>query len=149
MIRVLREDAGVDAVILHINLVPLADRNDVLASMHAVFGRLRTAVARGGPPVLLALRVSADPGLGAVRQELASAARSVLGFAVFHELDDAIRCLAIGATYSRGQHQRAVPVVTRAIGRADAKRGRRIARKQSRRPGGGAGRPGQGRRRAG
>jgi acyl-CoA synthetase (NDP forming) len=112
VIRVLREDAGVDAVILHINLVPLADRNDVLASMHAVFGRLRTAVARGGPPVLLALRVSADPGLGAVRQELASAARSVLGLPVFHELDDAIRCLAIGATYSRGRHQRAVPVVT-------------------------------------
>ena len=50
VIRVLREDAGVDAVILHINLVPLADRNDVLASMHAVFGRLRTAVARPGPP---------------------------------------------------------------------------------------------------
>jgi acetate---CoA ligase (ADP-forming) len=109
VIRSLRGDACVDAVILHINLIPLADRNDVLASMHTVFGRLRTAVQRSGPPVLLALRVTADPGQVAVRRELAAAARSALGCPIFHELDDAIRCLAIGSAASLGRDHRAAP----------------------------------------
>lgn len=128
VIRVLREDAGVDAVILHINLVPLADRHDVLASMHTVFSHLRTAVKPGGPPVLLALRVSADPGLASVRQELASAARSVLGLPVFNELDDAIRCLAIGARASRGRDHPAAPA-DEAVGSgpADIRRAERAA----------------------
>lgn len=111
VVRLLCEDAGIDAVILHINLVPLADRNDVLASMHTVFGCLRTAVQRGGPAVLLALRVSADPGQAAVRQELAAAAHSVLGVPVFHELDEAIRCLAIGSAAALGRDRRAAPAV--------------------------------------
>jgi len=122
VVGVLCQDAGVDAVILHINLVPLADRNDVLASMHTVFGRLRTAVQQGGPPVLLALRVSADPGLAAVRQELAAAARSVLGVLVFHELDDAIGCLAIGAAASRSRAHRAGPAAGPPPGRRGAGR---------------------------
>lgn len=112
VIRLLGEDAGVDAMILHINLVPLMDRDDVLASMHSVFGRLRTAVERGGTPVLLALRVSADPGQAAVRQELASAARSMLSFPVFHELEDAIRCLAIGSAASLSRDRRAAQAAT-------------------------------------
>ena len=112
VLGLLREDAGVDAVILHINLVPLADRNDVLASMRTVFGRLRAAVRQAGPPVLLALRVSADPGQATVREELAAAARSLLGFPVFHELDDAIRCLAIRSAASLSRDHRAAPADT-------------------------------------
>jgi acetyltransferase len=112
VIQLLCEDAAVDAVILHVNLVPLVDRDDVLASMQTVLGHLRTAAKRGGTPVLLALRVSADPGLAAVRQELASAARSMLGIPVFHELDDAIRCLAIGSAASRSRDRRAAPAAT-------------------------------------
>jgi acetyltransferase len=112
VIQLLCEDAAVDAVILHINLVPLVDRDDVLASMQAVLGHLRTAMKWGGTPVLLALRVGADPGLAAVRQNLASAARSMLGIPVFLELDDAIRCLAIGSAASRSRDRRATPAAT-------------------------------------
>lgn len=112
VIQLLREDAAVDAVILHINLVPLADRDNVRTSMLTLFGHLRTAAERGGPPVLLALRVGADPSLATVRQELASAARSMLGLPVFHELDDAIRCLAIRSAASRSRDRRTIPVAT-------------------------------------
>jgi acetyltransferase len=44
-----------------------------------------------------------------VRGELAAAARSALGCPVFHEPEDAIRCLAIGATASRTWHRHAAP----------------------------------------
>jgi acetate---CoA ligase (ADP-forming) len=103
VLRTLCRDAGVDAVVLHINLVPLADRSDVLASMHSVFRNLRVVIQPGGPPIVLALRAGADPGLARVRHELASAARSVLGLPTFHELDEAICCLAIAAADTGGR----------------------------------------------
>jgi acetate---CoA ligase (ADP-forming) len=128
LIRALREDPGVDTVILHINLVPLSDRNDVLASMHAVFQTLKPAVEPDGPPVLLALRAGADPGLASVRQELASATRSALGLLTFHELNDAIRCLAIAAKDTRSQDSLTTPGAASATGRlADASPTRRTA----------------------
>ena len=118
LIRTLCKDAGVDAVILHINVVPLADRNDVLASLHAVFHNLRLAMEPGGPPILLALRAGADPGLARVREELAAAARSVLGLPTFHEIDEAISCLAIAASATRHMDSPSSPAVTRPAGRA-------------------------------
>lgn len=111
LVRALCQDAAVDAVILHVNVVPLADRNDVLTSMHAVFRRLRAALEPDGSPVLLALRAGADPGLASVRHELASAARSTLGVPTFYELEDAIRCLAIAVRDTRGRHRSAGPAV--------------------------------------
>lgn len=120
LLGALRADTAVDAVIMHVNIVPLADRDDVPVSMRAVFGRLAEVAGPGEPPVLLVLRAGADPRLVSVRQELAFAARSMLGIPTFHEVDEAISGLAI-AGGARGRRDRAV-IIGRANERPDAGR---------------------------
>jgi acyl-CoA synthetase (NDP forming) len=125
VVAALRADPVVDATILHVNLVPLADRNDVPAAMRAVFGRLAAVMKTGGPPVVLVLRAGADPRMASVRQELTLDARTVLGVPVFHDVDEAISGLAI-ASELRGRPDRLAAAA--AIRQPDAGRSAAVRR---------------------
>jgi acyl-CoA synthetase (NDP forming) len=98
LVTALAEDSGVDVVILHVNIVPLVDRDNVLASMRNVLGRLRATEITARRPVLLALRTGEDVRLASIRQELASLARASAGLPTFADLDHAIACAGILAS---------------------------------------------------